>query len=410
MIYIYRGAMQHSTFLLVSLLSLANVPNVSCLIKNIEQLLPRDATNLNCRCFPGDKCWPTASEWNTFNESLGGKLLKTVPLASVCHLDSFEPYDAQKCEKLRSEWTIPETHYVTSSSIMAPFYANQSCDPFLPISSQCVIGTYVQYAVNVTGVSDVQRTINFIKEKNIRLTIRNTGHDYYGKATGAGALAIWTHNLKNIDFQDYQSSTYTGKAIKIGAGVQVYEAVEAANKRGLVVVGGNCPDVGLAGGYTQGGGHGPLASSFGLAADQALEWEVVTGTGEYLVASPSENAELYWALTGGGGGTFGVVLSLTSKAHPDQPTSSANLTFSGDGISKENFYAAVENIISHHPALVDAGAVMIWELSNSTFTLAPATAPGMTKARLQDLLKPWIVPLDQANISYSKSLISFAPS
>ena len=70
---------------------------------------------------------------------------------------------------------------------------------------------------------------------------------YLGKSTGDGALAIWTHYLKDIDFLDYNSAYYTGKAIKIGAGVQGFEAYAAADKEGLNVVGGECPTVGLAG-------------------------------------------------------------------------------------------------------------------------------------------------------------------
>lgn len=70
---------------------------------------------------------------------------------------------------------------------------------------------------------------------------------YLGKSTGDGALAIWTHHLKDIDFLDYQSAYYTGKAIRMGAGVQGFEAYAAADKQGLNVVGGECPTVGLAG-------------------------------------------------------------------------------------------------------------------------------------------------------------------
>lgn len=61
--------------------------------------------------------------------------------------------------------------------------------------------------------------------------------------------------MKNIDFFDYQDDHYTGKAYKIGAGVQGIELYEAGNKVGLTVVSGECPTVGVAGGYTQGGGH-----------------------------------------------------------------------------------------------------------------------------------------------------------
>jgi FAD/FMN-containing dehydrogenase len=159
------------------------------------------------------------------------------------------------------------------------------------------------------------------------LTVRNTGHDYSAKATGAGAVGIWTHKMKAIHIFDYNSSAYTGKAMKMGAEVQVFDAYQYAYDRGLVVFGGNCPTVGIAGGYTQGGGHSPLSSNFGMAVDQDLEWEVVTATGEHLIASPSQNADLYRALSGGGGGTYGVIASLAVKAQPDLMSSGANLTF-----------------------------------------------------------------------------------
>ena len=77
-------------------------------------------------------------------------------------------------------------------------------------------------------------------------------HSYIGKSTGAGALAIWTRYLKDINFLDYDKPYYKGKAMKMGAGVQGFEAYEAADKNGFAVVGGECPTVGLAGGYTQG--------------------------------------------------------------------------------------------------------------------------------------------------------------
>jgi FAD binding domain len=80
---------------------------------------------------------------------------------------------------------------------------------------------------------------------------------------------LWTHNLKSISFSNYSSPAYKGPAIKIGAGVQGYEAYTAANARGLLVVGGECPTVGLAGGFTPGGGHSSLSSIYGMAADQA---------------------------------------------------------------------------------------------------------------------------------------------
>lgn len=76
--------------------------------------------------------------------------------------------------------------------------------------------------------------------------------------------------------------------MKIGAGIQGFEALEAAHDAGFVTVGGECPTVGIAGGYTQGGGHSALSSNFGMGADQALSWEVVTAGGNLVTASRTE--------------------------------------------------------------------------------------------------------------------------
>ena len=188
----------------------------------------------------------------------------------------------------------------------------------------------------------------------------------------------------------------------MGAGVQGFEAYAAAHTVGLSVTGGECPTVGLAGGYTQGGGHSALASKYGLAADQTLEWEVITGTGDFVRASPNnENADLYWALSGGGGGTYGVVWSLTSKAHVDIPVSGANLTFSSEGIAKETFYAAVTAWHENLPKIVDAGAMTVYYVTSAAFTLTPFTGPGISAKEAEELLRPFVDALDRLEIQFN---------
>jgi hypothetical protein len=368
-----------------------------------KALLQKTTGNRNCRCFPGESCWPSQDDWSRFNQSIGGRLISTVPLGSVCHDDAFGPYDAAACARLRATWDFPETHYESPSSPMAPYFANMSCDPFTSPSAKCVVGSYVPYAVNASSARDFQKTLAFVQAKNLRLVIRNTGHDYYGKSTGPGALAIWTHHMRDISVFDYRSRMYRGKAMKLGAGVMEFEAQQVAHSQGLVVVGGNCPTVGIAGGYTQGGGHGPLASTLGLAADQVLEWEVVTATGQHLIATPTKNRDLYWALSGGGGGTYGVVVSMTIKAHPDMRIAAANLTFMApEGVSDDAFYGVVNTFLLNLPRIVDAGAFSIWLLAKGVFMMQPTTAPGMNKQRLQALLDPTLAKLNQSKIPYGE--------
>lgn len=291
--------------------------------------------------------------------------------------------------------------YADPSSVMAPFFANGSCDPFTERSAQCVLGTYVQYSVNVSSAADVSAGINFANRRNIRLVIRNTGHDYNGKSTGAGALSLWMHGLKDIEIKDWTDKHYTGKAIKMGAGVLGGEAYIAADAEGLQVVSGECRSVGIAGGYTQGGGHSALSSRHGMAADQTLEWEVVTGTGEYLIANRETNTDLYWALSGGGGGTYATVLSLTSKAHQDTPTSGANLTFTSEGVSQDAYYEAITTWHLSLADAVDAGTMSVWFFTNESFILSPMTGPNVTVDQLKDLLRPLMEKLDELDIKYT---------
>ncbi|RAL67215.1 hypothetical protein DID88_007990 [Monilinia fructigena] len=334
------------------------VINAASLPRRTQPEAPGYENQAICCCLPGYDCWPAPEVWAHFNQSLGGKLIATKPLASSCHLDPFETYNEENCAIIQAKWSLAETHLKTSSSIMSPFFANYSCDPFSPRASQCIIGTYVQYAVDASGASDYKKTIEFAIKHNIRLTIRNTGHDYYGKATGAGAIAIWTQHLKSIEILTYKSNYYTGKAIKVG----------------LVIVGGNDGTVGLAGGYTQGGGHGQLVSRYGLAADQVLEWKVVTANGDLIVASPVKNQDLYWALSGGGGGTYGVVLSMTSRAHPDEQTAAANLT---------------------------SLTLSVWLMTNSSFAMTPASGIGLTSSVLNEIMRPTIMKLEENHVNYT---------
>lgn len=137
------------------------------------------------------------------------------------------------------------------------------------------------------------------------------------------------------------------------------EVLAAAKDHGLVVVTGECPTVGLAGGYTQGGGHSALSTSFGLAADNTLQFEVITVDGELINASSSKNPDLYWALSGGGGGNYGVVYSMTVQAHPDAYIGGALIEISSTGFSNDTYYSGVQAFFSVLSAMVDAGSMIM---------------------------------------------------
>ncbi|OQE34805.1 hypothetical protein PENCOP_c015G05357 [Penicillium coprophilum] len=354
----------------------------------------------DCHCLPGDTCWPAPSVWASLNDTVDGRLIATVPIGTPCHAPN---YDAAACAALKANWTKPEPHLESSSSVMQTYFANQTCDPFTAKSKPCLLGNYVNYAVNVSSSDHVVAAVNFARENNIRFVIRNTGHDYLGRSTGAGALSVWTHHLNDIEYKDWSSPTYRGPAFKVAAGVVGYQILEAASAKGLVVVTGECPTVGLAGGYTQGGGHSALSTKFGLGADNTLEFEVVTAAGKLVKASRSENVDLFWALSGGGAGNYGVVMSIVVKAYQDAPIAGAALQFTAANITTDTFYEAVSQFHSLLPAMIDQGVTVIYQMTSSAFIINPITAYNQTTDDVKAILKPFASKLARLNIKYKAS-------
>lgn len=125
--------------------------------------------------------------------------------------------------------------------MMSPVYQGLTCQVTTDPTQNCTLGAFPYYAVNVSSVFQVQLAVNFARSFNLRLVIKNTGHDFSGKSGGAGALSIWTHNLKEVEYiEEYSGadSGYHGPAFKAGAGVQAFEIYKEAYARGLLVVGG----------------------------------------------------------------------------------------------------------------------------------------------------------------------------
>ncbi|KAJ5677176.1 FAD binding domain protein [Penicillium maclennaniae] len=126
---------------------------------------------------------------------------------------------------------------------MAPFFTNGTCDPFHPVSKPCTTGNLVHYAVNVSQPEHVSKAMMFATTHQIRFVVRTTGHDYNGKSTGAGALAVWMHNLKDGYIKDHNDKHYRGKPAKLGACIQGIEAYRIADAHGLRILSGACPSV-----------------------------------------------------------------------------------------------------------------------------------------------------------------------
>ncbi|KAI0966752.1 hypothetical protein F4678DRAFT_265414 [Xylaria arbuscula] len=369
------------------------------LIQGAVYAFPADQQNRSkgresCRTIPTDTTWPRQEIWNRLNASVSGRLIEGKPLGSVCHGNE---YDDAACAVAREQWSIPDPYFPDPVNIMSPYWQNNSCSPFTAPNTSCTLGNLPSYAINVTSIDDVKAGINFAKKKNVRLAVKNTGHDYLGRSTGEGAVSLWMHNLKSISFMNYTSPGYSGPAVKIGAGVQFYELYDAAAAKGLRVVGGYCPTVGIAGGYLPGGGHGPLGATYGLGADNTLEFEVITTDGLHLVASPTRHSDLYWALSGGGAGVYAIVLSVTVKGHADGPVAGA--TFSFNNTNDDAYFSAIQAWQTH---LLDFDKVLglntLWHFTKEMFSLDFTTWPGANTSAMEDALAPFLRELNSLGL------------
>lgn len=125
---------------------------------------------------------------------------------------------------------------------MWPVWEGRSCLPTDNADeASCTLGAYPVYAVNATNVAQIQLAVNFARNKGLRLVIKNTGHDYQAKSSGAGSLSIWTHHLRDINFlENYKLGAFSGNALHVGAGVLTGDLVQAAHNHDASFVGGMC--------------------------------------------------------------------------------------------------------------------------------------------------------------------------
>jgi FAD/FMN-containing dehydrogenase len=164
--------------------------------------------------------------------------------------------------------------------------ANETCEVIgrNVKGAQCHQGRIPFYSVSVESAAHIQSSVDFTRKHNLRLVIRNTGHDGAGRSSGPDSLQIHTHRMKEItyhhDFTPIGSiASGEGPAVTVGAGVMLGDLYAQGSHDGYTVVGGECPTVGAAGGFILGGGVSSILShTRGLAVDNVLEFEIVTAS------------------------------------------------------------------------------------------------------------------------------------
>ncbi|KAJ9483432.1 hypothetical protein VN97_g9974 [Penicillium thymicola] len=329
---------------------------------------------------PDMPCWPSNSEWRSLNETVSGSLIKTIPVASVCYLS--EPaYNPETCQSVRSNWTTWPFHSgdpassgnPTLDNACSPIYANgTSVTGNVNAGEQgCRLGSYPPYIINATSTEDVQAGVRFAKKWNLRVNIKNTGHG--GKRS--------THVAATLD-----------------AGVQDGELYAAMAKHNALAVGGESNDVGVVG-WATGGGHGLATGVYGMGADNIIEAVIVTAGGDVLTANACQNEDIFWAIRGGGGGTFGAITSVTVNAYkmPSFAMTGIDISSKNDTSAKD-WYRLLARVHGEIPRLQNAGIHGYYTMSGAPMTFSLSlfeynTMNGTSEA----ILKPLLEILEAAN-------------
>lgn len=292
--------------------------------------------------------------WSNLNSTVDGRLRSNEPVSRPC----FSTYntvpvaiDEASCDAIRENYNtnifraeIPGAYQLLQDEMCLSDTVDQclldstTSPAGMPLpGSSCNQGSVPRYYIEVQEAADVVATFDFAKTHNVTVTIKNSGHDYLSRNAQKGSLALWVHTLKGLQHHDNfvpegcsnndnDDDTAVGRAITAAAGESTGDIYVFASAHNSTFVGGYSGTIAASGGWVQGGGHSVLAPVYGMGADRVVQFQVVTPDGRLRTANRCRNADLFFALRGGGGGTFGVVLEATHRVEPAVPVAMASIT------------------------------------------------------------------------------------
>jgi FAD binding domain len=261
------------------------------------------ATKVTRRVRPSDPAWPGPDQWEDLKRLVGGNLVVPRTIWAACADAPGSPECVAALKHARNPFFLGDNPGGTEVSGWL--------NAWTPAAST--------YAVAAQSNADVAEAVKFARNNNLRLVVKGGGHSYLGGSNAPDSLLIWTRAMNRIELHDAfvpeGCSVRPSPAVSLGAGCMWIDAYAAVTTQaGRYVQGGGCASVGVAG-LIQGGGFGSFSGRYGLAAIGLLQAEIVTADGVVRTVNASQNPDLYWALRGGGGGTFGVVTKLTLRTH-----------------------------------------------------------------------------------------------
>ncbi|MEV6074533.1 FAD-binding oxidoreductase [Streptomyces sp. NPDC052069] len=162
--------------------------------------------------------------------------------------------------------------------------------------------------VRCSDAGDVMAAVDFVREHGLEAAVRGGGHSGAGLCLVDDGVTIDLSPMRGVRVDP------AARTAEAGGGAQLGDLDHAAHAFGLATPAGIMSTTGI-GGLTLGGGHGHLTRAYGLTVDNLVSADVVLADGSFVTASASENADLFWALRGGGG-NFGIVTSFGFRLHP----------------------------------------------------------------------------------------------
>lgn len=172
---------------------------------------------------------------------------------------------------------------------------------------------------------DVQACVELAGESKVPIAARSGGHSYAGYSVPENGLMVDLSAMADVEVRP------DGTA-RIGAGAKLADVYTTLAKSGRALPAGSCPTVGIAG-LTLGGGIGVLSRKYGLTCDRLESATVITAEQRVATASRSSDADLFWALRGGGGGNFGIVTEFIFVTEPAPDLAVFSLKFPAGSVT-----------------------------------------------------------------------------
>lgn len=328
---------------------------------------------------PGSPSWPAAAQWDQLGREVGGRLQPVRSPLITARTQADASATAELFRNLRNPYFIGDDPALTQTLGWTDGWTSRPS----------------AYVVAATSANDVVAAVNFARRTGVKLVVKGGGHSYVGGSNAPDSLLIWTRRMEAIDLHDAfvpvgaPGGTMPIPAVSVGAGTMWGRAYDAVTTRGgRYVQGGGCMTVGVAG-LVQGGGFGSFSKRYGTGAAGLIEAELVTADGAIRIANAHRNADLFWALKGGGGGSFGVITRMTLRTH-DLPTTFGTVMFDVVAKSDAAWRELVARIVEFYRASLFNPAWGEQIGFRGRHLAVRMLFSGLTSAQVEDLWRPFL--------------------